>query len=318
MADRPQRRTPTPKHATVTRTERLTPHMIRVVLAVDPAAELEIGAYTDHYVKLVFPPEGVTYPEPLDVEAIRRDLPREQWPRTRTYTVRAWDAATREMTVDFVHHGDEGLAGPWAAGVTPGEGIHFMGPGGGYAPDPAADWHLLVGDERAARPRRGPGATAAGRAREGLRRGRRARGGAEAALPGDAEIVWLHRGDRPVGEALVEAVTALEFPPGDPQAFVHGEAHFVKERMRLLVDHQVRASGCPSPATGGAAPTRTAGSPRSASGTPRWNASRSPPDRRARTSAWNVRARSSGHRPGHRVDRPPDDRRTRTGPAAGW
>ncbi|WP_328916981.1 MULTISPECIES: siderophore-interacting protein [unclassified Streptomyces] len=241
MADRPQRRTPTPKHATVTRTERLTPHMIRVVLAVDPAAELEIGAYTDHYVKLVFPPEGVTYPEPLDVEAIRRDLPREQWPRTRTYTVRAWDAATREMTVDFVHHGDEGLAGPWAAGVTPGEGIHFMGPGGGYAPDPAADWHLLAGDESAL--------PALAAALEQLPPGAPAKVFVEVAgpeeeqkllSPGDAEIVWLHRGDRPVGEALVEAVTALEFPPGDPQAFVHGEAHFVKELRRLLrVDHQV-------------------------------------------------------------------------------
>lgn len=241
MADRPQRRTPTPKHATVTRTERLTPHMIRVVLAVDPAAELEIGAYTDHYVKLVFPPEGVTYPEPLDVEAIRRDLPREQWPRTRTYTVRAWDAATREMTVDFVHHGDEGLAGPWAAGVTPGEGIHFMGPGGGYAPDPAADWHLLAGDESAL--------PALATALEQLPPGAPAKVFVEVSgpeeeqklfSPGDAEIVWLHRGDRPVGEALVEAVTALEFPPGEPQAFVHGEAHFVKELRRLLrVDHQV-------------------------------------------------------------------------------
>ena len=50
MAERPQRRTPQPKHATVVRSERLTPHMIRVVLTVDPAATLEIGACTDHYV----------------------------------------------------------------------------------------------------------------------------------------------------------------------------------------------------------------------------------------------------------------------------
>jgi NADPH-dependent ferric siderophore reductase len=50
----------------------------------------------------------------------------------------------------------------------------------------------------------------------------------------DAEVTWLHRGDRPVGEALVEAVRALEFPAGRMHAFVHGEAGFVKELRRLL------------------------------------------------------------------------------------
>jgi NADPH-dependent ferric siderophore reductase len=235
MADRPQRRTPTPRHATVVRTERLTPHMIRVVLGVDPAAQLEIGAFTDHYVKLLLPPEGVAYPEPLDIEAIRRDLPREQWPRTRTYTVRAWDEASRELTVDFVLHGDEGLAGPWAANARPGDGIHFMGPGGGYAPDPAAGWHLLAGDESAL--------PAVAAAVERLPPGALAKVFVEVADPseeqklptaGDADIVWLHRGSRPVGSALVEAVTALDFPPGDVQVFVHGEAGFVKELRRHL------------------------------------------------------------------------------------
>ncbi|MEE4544556.1 siderophore-interacting protein [Streptomyces sp. V4-01] len=249
MAERPQRRTPRATSATVARTERLTPHMVRVVLAVDPAAALEIGACTDHYVKLLFPPGGgslaqaygAPYVEPLDVEAIRRDHPREQWPRTRTYTVRAWDEASREMSVDFVVHGDEGIAGPWAARVRPGEEIWFMGPGGGYAPDAAADWHLLAGDESAL--------PAVAAAVERLPAGAHARVFLEVGGPaeeqklhteGDAEIVWLHRGDRPVGEALVEAVSGLEFPPGDVQVFVHGEAHFVKELRRLLrVDRAV-------------------------------------------------------------------------------
>lgn len=88
-------------------------------------------------------------PGPLGLEAVRSALPREQWPRTRTCTVRAWDPDALEMTLDFVHHGDEGLAGPWAARAEPGDGIRFMGPGGGYAPDPAPDWHLLAGDESA-------------------------------------------------------------------------------------------------------------------------------------------------------------------------
>ena len=39
-----------------------------------------------------------------------------------------------------------------------------------------------------------------------------------------ASLRWLHRGGREVGESLVEAVSAWEFPAGEGQAFVHGEA----------------------------------------------------------------------------------------------
>lgn len=56
----------------------------------------------------------------------------------------------------------------------------------------------------------------------------------EQKIDSDVEVVWLHRGDRPLGEALVEAVRALDFPAGRVQAFVHGEAGFVKELRRLL------------------------------------------------------------------------------------
>ncbi len=56
----------------------------------------------------------------------------------------------------------------------------------------------------------------------------------EQKIDSDVEVVWLHRGDRPIGEALVEAVRALEFPEGRVHAFVHGEAHFVKELRHLL------------------------------------------------------------------------------------
>ena len=147
MTDRNDRARVT--HATVLRTERLTPHMIRVVLGGDGLADFGAGAYTDHYVKLLFPRPGVAYPVPMDMTAVRRDFPREQWPRQRSYTVRSWDAGARELTIDFVYHGDEGLAGPWAAAARPGDEVMFLGPGGAYAPSPDADWHLLVGDESA-------------------------------------------------------------------------------------------------------------------------------------------------------------------------
>jgi NADPH-dependent ferric siderophore reductase len=239
MAERPGRKPRKARTAQVVRTERLTPHMQRVVLGGEDLADFAADTCTDHYVKLLFGPAGVTYPEPFDLERIREEFPREQWPVTRTYTVRAFDPELRELTLDFVVHGDEGLAGPWAARVRPGETVRFMGPGGAYAPDPEADWHLLAGDESAL--------PAISRALESLPAGSRAHVFVEVSGPGeqqkidsDAVVVWLHRGDRPVGEALVEAVRALEFPEGRLHAFVHGEAGFVKELRRLLrVEKQI-------------------------------------------------------------------------------
>ncbi|MEU8374670.1 siderophore-interacting protein [Micromonospora sp. NPDC048894] len=221
--------------ARVVRVGRPTPHLVRLVLGGEELTGLPVGEFTDHYVKLVFPPEGVDLPRPLDLTAIKQELPREQWPRLRAYTVRAWDAAAGELTIDVVHHGDEGLAGPWAARLRPGDEVLFTGPGGAYAPDPTADWHLLVGDESAL--------PAIGAALERLPEGAPAIVLVEIADPADEQslpspgavaLTWLHRAGRPVGEALVAAVRELEFPPGRVHAFVHGEATFVKELRRLL------------------------------------------------------------------------------------
>ncbi|MFE7550411.1 siderophore-interacting protein [Streptomyces gardneri] len=235
MAEQPARKAPKATEARVVRTERITPHMVRVVLGGPGLDAFEAGEFTDHYVKLLFAPEGVAYPEPFDMERIREEFPREQWPTTRTYTVRAWDAVHRELTVDFVVHGDEGLAGPWAARAQAGDTVRFLGPGGGYTPDPAADWHLLAGDESAL--------PAIAVALERLASGARVHAFVEVsdaaeeqkfATAAGVDVTWLHRGDRPAGEALVEAVKALDFPAGDVHAFVHGEAGFVKDLRRHL------------------------------------------------------------------------------------
>ncbi|MEV5980419.1 siderophore-interacting protein [Streptomyces sp. NPDC052114] len=233
MAERPARKAPKAHVGQVVRTERLTPHMQRVVLGGAGLAAFTAGDCTDHYVKLLFDAEGVTYPEPFDIQRIREEFPREQWPVTRTYTVRWWDPEARELALDFVIHGDEGLAGPWARDAVLGDTIRFQGPGGAYAPDADAPWHLLAGDESAL-----PAIAAAA---EALPAGALAHVFVEVEGPEeeqkiatDARITWLHRGDRPVGELLVEAVRSLEFPAGEPHVFVHGEAGFVKELRRHL------------------------------------------------------------------------------------
>ncbi|MCK1815010.1 siderophore-interacting protein [Streptomyces sp. XM4011] len=220
----------------VLRTERLSAHLIRVVFGGEGLREFAVGPYSDSYVKLVFRQPGVEYPEPFDVAEIRQTLPRDQWPATRTYTVRAFDPAGPEMTIDFVYHGDSGLAGPWAAAAQPGDELAILGPGGAYAPDPGADWHLLVGDESAL--------PAIAASVEQLPEGAVARVFVEIAGPGeelkltppagDVEVVWVDRREGRYGRALVEAVTSLELPPGRGQAFVHGEANWVKELRRHL------------------------------------------------------------------------------------
>ncbi|NUL07388.1 siderophore-interacting protein [Streptomyces lunaelactis] len=244
MAERPARKAAKAvkvRETRVVRTEQLTPHMVRVVLGGEGLAGFAVDEFTDYYIKLLFAPEGVTYPEPFDVDRIREEFPREQWPANRTYTVRSWDPVQRELTVDFVVHGDEGLAGPWAAKAQVGETMYILGPGGGYAPDPSADWHLLVGDESAlpaiaASLERMP----AGAVVHALVEVDGPDEEQKIVMPDGIEINWLHRGSRPAGEELVAAVTALDFPAGSVCAFVHGEAGFVRElRRHLRLDRQV-------------------------------------------------------------------------------
>ena len=237
MADKPRDH----HRGVVIRTERISPHMIRVVVGGEDLCDFATSGLTDHYVKLVFPHEGVDYPAPFNVQHVRETMPREVWPRLRTYTVRAWDPDAQEMTLDFVYHGDEGIAGPWAARAVPGDELFMLGPGGGYVPSPEAGWHLLVGDESAL--------PAIAASLEALPDGALAHAFIEVDGPqeeqkllvaGDTRLVWLHRDGAPVGEALVKAVRELEFPEGDVHAFVHGEAGFVKElRRHLRVERQV-------------------------------------------------------------------------------
>jgi NADPH-dependent ferric siderophore reductase len=104
---------------------RLTPQMVRIVFTGPALEGFGAGAFTDHYVKLQVPPRHATYTAPFDIEDIRARFPEDLWPRTRTYSVRAWDPEALRLTIDFVVHGDEGVAGPWAAGATAGDTLQL-------------------------------------------------------------------------------------------------------------------------------------------------------------------------------------------------
>jgi NADPH-dependent ferric siderophore reductase len=232
------------------RTERLTPHMVRVVLGDggpgrDGLAAFATTSCTDHYVKLLFARPEAPEVDLSDLAALRARLPRELWPVTRTYTVRRWDVERRELSLDFVLHGDdstsEGIAGPWAARASAGDELWFSGPGGGYAPEPTSDWHLLAGDESAlpaiAASLESMPADAIGVAFVEVADASEEQ---PVAGPAGVELVWLHRDGRRVGELLVERLSGATFRAGRPQVFVHGEAGFVKElRTHLRVKRDV-------------------------------------------------------------------------------
>ncbi|WP_432494629.1 siderophore-interacting protein [Kineococcus gypseus] len=213
------------------RTHRPTPGVVRVVLGGEDLADLR-AEHADSYVKLVLPAPGTVLDEPLDVAAVRASRPREQWPLVRTYTLRAVDPARGEVTIDFVHHGDEGVAGPWAAAARPGDVVHLLGPGGAYSPDPRAPWHLLVGDASAL-----PAIAAslerlpAGALAVAVVQVHDAAEEQPLACPGELRLHWQHRAE-PDPEGLLELLRSLELPAGAPHAFLHGEADGVRAVRR--------------------------------------------------------------------------------------
>jgi NADPH-dependent ferric siderophore reductase len=230
----------------VVRSEPLTPHMIRVVLG-GGFTTFTPSDFTDSYVKIVLPQSGTdvsTLPTPLTLDSFK-ELPDAYQPVVRTYTVRKVDAERGEISIDFVVHGEHGVAGPWASSVQPGDPAYLMGPSGAYSPDPAADWHLLAGDEA--------GLPAISAALEAMAPDAVGLAFIEVSGPDDeielvapegVQIRWIYREGRAdlVSEdragdhaPLIAAVKETLWLPGQVQVFIHGEAQAVMHNLRSYV-----------------------------------------------------------------------------------
>ena len=239
----------------VLRSEEVTSHMVRVVLGGSGFDTFTPSEFTDSYVKLVVVADDVDVAgllRPLTLDSFA-DLPAAKQPVVRTLTVRRADPAAREITIDVVVHGEHGAAGQWAATAEPGQPVYLMGPSGAYAPDPAADWHLLAGDESAL--------PAISVALEALPANAIGHVFIETAEPGDeipltapdgVQVDWIYRGGRAdlVGEdragdhaPLIEAVKSAPWLPGQVQVFIHGEAQAVMHNLRPYIrkDREVAA-----------------------------------------------------------------------------
>src|ERR1700728_1694466 len=190
--------------------EWLSPHTIRITAGGPGFEALRMNDFTDKYAKLLFADPGLGLTPPYDLAALRESLPPGQQPVTRTYTLRRADERRQQVTIDFVVHGDAGIAAPWAAHAEPGDVLTMSGAGGAYRPDPDYDWHLLAGDESAL-----PAICSALEALPADARGiaylETSDPGEylDAKAPGGVQVVWLHRpepGRRP--RLLADALLA--------------------------------------------------------------------------------------------------------------
>ncbi|MEV0674480.1 siderophore-interacting protein [Mycobacterium sp. NPDC050441] len=234
----------------VVRREQLTDHMVRLVLGGNGENGFDTfspNEFSDAYVKIVIVADGVdvpALPKPLTLDSFQ-ELPAEQRPTVRTYTLRNVDTDRGEISIDFVVHGEQGVAAPWAAAVQPGDPAYLMGPSGAYTPDPAADWHLLAGDEAAL--------PAISTALESLPDNAIGRVFIEVAGPEDeveltapdgVQVTWIYRGgpadlvgDDQAGDnaPLIAAVKGAAWLPGQVQVFIHGEAQAVMHNLRPYI-----------------------------------------------------------------------------------
>jgi NADPH-dependent ferric siderophore reductase len=227
--------TTAPRLLQVRRSKRITPRMVRVTLTGDALTGFG-GDGPDRRIKMFFPVPGQDRPAVPRATSGGPVWPAgEQRPTIRTYTVRRFDPTSAELDVDFVLHDGHGPAAAWARDARPGAWVGVSEPGGRYVTDPAADFHLVIGDESAL-PAVATVLAALPTAVPALAYLEVADPGEEQPLPGQAALHWVHRADRPPGEPLTDAVRAAVLPDGRGQAWLSGESACVRDLRRHLLD----------------------------------------------------------------------------------
>lgn len=209
--------------------------MVRVILGSDDLEGFGVEMPTQH-IKVAFPFPGeleprIPQPGP-DGSPPPPDQPR---PVIRTYTPRYYDPEARELTVDFVIHG-EGPASEWAERARPGDRLAVAGPGGRFqlGLDPAR--YVVAGDESAL--------PAIGTLLEALPPSAEANVFVEVVdeadhldLAAPGQLTWLHRGSGDTGGRLLEQALRDADLGREDRVWVACEAVVVRDiRRHLLVE----------------------------------------------------------------------------------
>jgi NADPH-dependent ferric siderophore reductase len=200
--------------AEVLRRERLSDHLVRLVLGGPGLAGFASTGIPDEWVGLVVPSQF----------------------QSRYYTVRSWTGS--ELTLDVVVH-DVGLVTEWAARDVAGDTVTITEPKGSFAMPDGSAWLLLVGDLTAmpAMARIAESTTVPTRIWAEVP------DDMSAYLPEDADVTWL----TPPGAGqskLAEAVEAIDWPAGDGYFWMAGES----AQMRAIRKHLMRDRKLPSTA----------------------------------------------------------------------
>ncbi|MDR4954086.1 siderophore-interacting protein [Chryseobacterium sp. ES2] len=188
----------------------ITPHLIRVIFNIDEKqAELLANVKSGSNNKIFIPAEE------------------ENITLIRTYTNRKIDLEEKELSVDFVAHGDNGPASAWALKTKPG-GLLEIGMKESSKPlVPNADFYLLAGDATAlpvicAISEQFPSYVRAKIILEVA--------GKEDELilcsAADISVEWLHNPHPEQGSKLAEAVKSVQFPPGVLKEYVYIAAEY--------------------------------------------------------------------------------------------
>lgn len=225
---------------TVKRKEPLTPHFLRVFLTGEDVP-LFAAATVGENNKIFIPPAGATTVAFPRIENGRRVFPDgSEPPVVRTFTHRGIDLEANEMWIDFVIHGDEGVASAWARNARPGDVLGVAMKAAKTELVPAADEYVLVGDAAAI--------PVLGSILETLPPSARVTALLEVHGPEDeqplptraeASIRWLHNPDPARGSGLPGAVRGLTLPaPGERRfAYVAAELRAVRAiRQHLRVE----------------------------------------------------------------------------------
>ena len=225
----------------VLRTERITPHMNRVTFGGADLARFTYRGF-DQWFRLAI---GVheddrfdNLPRTFGVGGYLKylSLPKGTRPVIRNYTVRQFRTDPLELDVDFLVHGSDGIAGPWAADVEPGTQAALIDQGCGWQPLPVAQT-VLVADESGlpavAGILRDMPRDAAGHALIELQ-------DAADRQPLDAPegmtVYWLEREPAAApGSVALPTFAALDLDAEDLQAFAVGEARVATGSRRHLV-----------------------------------------------------------------------------------
>jgi NADPH-dependent ferric siderophore reductase len=192
--------------------EPLSPGFVSITFAGDDLADFQSHSFDDH-VKFVF--TGAAG------EELKRD-----------YTPRRFDAARRELVIEFVLHG-HGEASEWARRAASGAEAIIAGPKSSMIVPVDFAWHLLAGDETAL--------PAIQRRLEELPAGARAlvlvkvddpADRRSLASPADLTVEWLSP-----DQALADRIATIALPEGEGFAWAAGEAaSMARVREVLLKD----------------------------------------------------------------------------------